>query len=55
MITTKKIIKIVIQNLKFFAKGLKIKTMWTLLGFCLIFQEEMMVQENLIELEKTMA
>ena len=25
------------------------------LGFCLIFQEEMMVQENPIELEKTMA
>jgi len=24
------------------------------LGFCLVFQEEMMVQENPIELEKTM-
>jgi len=26
-----------------------------MLGFCLVFQEEMMVQENPIELEKTMA
>ena len=28
---------------------------WYLLGFCLAFQEKMMVQENSIELEKTMA
>ena len=36
-------------------KGLKNKSRWGLLGFCLVFQEEMMVQENPIELEKTMA
>jgi len=28
--------------------------MVNLLGFCLVFQEKMMVQENLIELKKTM-
>jgi len=36
-------------------KGLKNKSTWRLLGFCLIFfQKEIMIQENLIELEKTM-
>ena len=35
-----------------FAKSLKIKSRWRLLGFCLVFQYEMMFQEDPIELEK---
>jgi len=36
-------------------KHIQIRLKSVLLGFCLIFQEKMMVQENSIELEKTMA
>ena len=55
MVAIKERIKIVIQISSCCAKSLKSKSRWRLLGFCLVFLEEIMVQENLIELEKTMA